>query len=67
MAYIDTLKIQNARPGMYVREVDSDDDFRRVTEYPVITGQGVYLNLSGAQIGHLPLDAAIEVHAYIDF
>lgn len=55
-----TVKIQNARPGMYVSTPEMDT-YLRVTEFPITTSQGVYVNLSGGQIGPLPLDALIEV------
>ena len=57
-----TVKVQNAQPGMYVSTADMDT-FLRVTEYPIITGQGVFVNLLGGQIGPLPIDTLIEVDA----
>jgi hypothetical protein len=57
---VTAVSVQNARPGMYVA-TDDMDTFRKVVEYPVITGQGVFVNLSGGQIGPLPLDTAITV------
>lgn len=59
-----TIKVQDARPGMYVAVNNLSDPFRRVIEYPVVTGQGVFVNLLGGhQIGPLPLDAPLEVDA----
>lgn len=58
---METIKIQNVRPGMYVSTADMDT-FRRVIEFPVTTGAGVFVNLLGGdQIGPLPIDALIEV------
>jgi hypothetical protein len=54
------VMIQNLRPGMYAT-ADHLDSYHRVTEYPITTGQGVFVNLLGAQIGPLPLDAMIDV------
>ena len=55
------IKVQNARPGLYVSTADMDE-FYRVIQFPVITGQGVFVNLSGGeQIGPVPLDTLIEV------
>lgn len=55
-----TIKVQNARPGMYVSTPEMDTHLR-VVEYPVVTGQGVFVNLLGGQIGPLPLDTPIEI------
>lgn len=60
---MNTIKIQNATPGQYVA-TDDMDTFRRVIEYPITTGQGVFVNLLGGdQIGPLPIDTLIEVDA----
>jgi hypothetical protein len=54
------VMIQNLRPGMYAT-ADHMDTYRRVTEFPIVTGQGVFVNLLGDQIGPLPLDTWIDV------
>lgn len=60
------IMIQNIRPGMYVT-AEHMDTYRRVIEFPIATGQGVFVNLLGDQIGPLPLDTMIEVDDREDF
>lgn len=57
---MEQIKIQNARPGMYVALAEWDT-YRRVTEFPITTGTGVYVQVLGDQIGPLPLDTLIDV------
>ena len=57
--YATPVKVQLLAPGMYVSTGEMDT-FLRVTEYPIITATGVFVNLSGGQIGPVPLDTLIE-------
>lgn len=61
------IKVQHATPGMNVSTPDLDS-YYKVIEYPVITGEGVFVNLLGGhQIGPLPMDALIEVATREEF
>lgn len=57
---MEKIKIQDARPGMYVA-LPEWDIYRRVTEYPITTGTGVFVQVLGDQIGPLPLDTMLDV------
>jgi hypothetical protein len=58
----DFAKIQNLTPGQYAA---CYDEYLVVAEYPVITGQGVFVNFrNGDQLGPLPLDTMIEVPVF---
>lgn len=57
-----TAKIQNVYPGVYVWHEDSES-FLKVIEYPITTGQAVFVNLSGGEqiSGKLDTDVTVAV------